>query len=565
MIKIRKATYTFMIGLIASFATPYHSPASAAQINADSEITAVTVFPDRAMITRTAKLNLAQGSNEIIIGGLPAGLQKDSIRVKGKFSGSKVQIGSIDTKDIFKSEVVGADQQTLTNDIEKLNDRKRTLDDKIKVQRAKLKFINEITIKNAQNISDTNGKTVINVIKPGEWKNAWDILSNGAAEVYNAIQNSEIEIREIDKQIKQKQHQLSQLDVRKRTVQSTINLSSKGAANGNIEISYMIGGAYWRPVYDARLNSRTSKINLQQKALVWQKTGEDWDNVDVTFSTSTPSYGAVMPKLPNWVIGFMQPRAERKRSFAEKASFAPPARQIPPPPALLAKEIQEEALYDADMITAQAKIGDFSAEYIVSGKSSIKSDDTKKKLALTSSTQKAKLEIHATPKIKDKAFLFAKFTYDGKTPLSTGKASIYRDGAFIGNGHIPLTRPDEEVELSFGVDDKVKVTYNADSAKNSEGGIIEKDKIIDRKSTIIIENYHKKAREITIYDSIPVSKDEEIIVELQKDGTSKPTPNEKDDPKSMIKWKFSLEPSKKKELNLHYRVIYPKDKNIYGL
>ena len=46
-------------------------PAWAADVNAPSRIDAVTVFPDGAQITRTAKVKLDPGSHSIIIEGLP--------------------------------------------------------------------------------------------------------------------------------------------------------------------------------------------------------------------------------------------------------------------------------------------------------------------------------------------------------------------------------------------------------------------------------------------------------------------------------------------------------------
>jgi hypothetical protein len=49
-----------------------------------SRIDAVTVYPDRAMITRTADVDLFSGKQELIIDNLPAYIIDDSVRVMGQ-------------------------------------------------------------------------------------------------------------------------------------------------------------------------------------------------------------------------------------------------------------------------------------------------------------------------------------------------------------------------------------------------------------------------------------------------------------------------------------------------
>ena len=49
-------------------------------------ITTVTVYPDRAMTTRTASLSLKPGSYLVAFENLPPLVQDDSVRVEGKGS-----------------------------------------------------------------------------------------------------------------------------------------------------------------------------------------------------------------------------------------------------------------------------------------------------------------------------------------------------------------------------------------------------------------------------------------------------------------------------------------------
>ncbi|HXE97567.1 MAG TPA: DUF4140 domain-containing protein, partial [Dongiaceae bacterium] len=56
-------------------------------------ITAVTVYPDRALTTRTAELDLKPGSYLVTFDSLPALLQDDSVRVSGKGSAGVTIVG----------------------------------------------------------------------------------------------------------------------------------------------------------------------------------------------------------------------------------------------------------------------------------------------------------------------------------------------------------------------------------------------------------------------------------------------------------------------------------------
>ncbi len=56
---------------------------SAAPIEAPSQISAVTVYADRARVTRTAEVSLPEGESVVRLGGLPADLDPSSVQAGG--------------------------------------------------------------------------------------------------------------------------------------------------------------------------------------------------------------------------------------------------------------------------------------------------------------------------------------------------------------------------------------------------------------------------------------------------------------------------------------------------
>jgi len=57
------------------------------------------------------------------------------------------------------------------------------------------------------------------------------------------------------------------------------------ATYGKIEVNYLVSNAGWIPAYDLRANNTSGPMTITYKAKVFQQTGEDWDNVNLTLST----------------------------------------------------------------------------------------------------------------------------------------------------------------------------------------------------------------------------------------------------------------------------------------
>src|SRR5690606_9278956 len=67
----------------------------------DVPIVAVTVYVDRARVTRRGKFQLAAGEHTLTITNLPRSLEQDSVRAKGQ--GAGVKISGVDVQTQFIS------------------------------------------------------------------------------------------------------------------------------------------------------------------------------------------------------------------------------------------------------------------------------------------------------------------------------------------------------------------------------------------------------------------------------------------------------------------------------
>lgn len=78
---------------------------------------------------------------------------------------------------------------------------------------------------------------------------------------------------------------------------------------------------------------------------------------------------------------------------------------------------------------------------------------------------------------------------------------------------------------------------------------------------ITAENFKRDRVELTIIDQIPVSKSEEIEVEVDR-ITPPPIPDKTSAEKGIMRWKLELASGEKKTAEVRYRVIYPKNTRI---
>ncbi len=102
----------------------YISLSNAAEINADSSIKAVTIYPGSAKITRLSTLGMVPGSNDIVIQGLPINLNQSSLRVTGE-SEADVSLGSIELQRTIQQDII---QEKEKNWVRKLNAYKRNVE-----------------------------------------------------------------------------------------------------------------------------------------------------------------------------------------------------------------------------------------------------------------------------------------------------------------------------------------------------------------------------------------------------------------------------------------------------
>ena len=130
------AKYLATTGLVL-MTTALASPSWAAELDANSTIDTVTVYPDGATVTRVMSLDLASGDSTLVARDFPLSLDPSSLRVEGE-AGARLTIGTIDARPPKAAPPVNLPE--LDKRIEALKDQRADLQGAIDSAAARRKF-----------------------------------------------------------------------------------------------------------------------------------------------------------------------------------------------------------------------------------------------------------------------------------------------------------------------------------------------------------------------------------------------------------------------------------------
>jgi uncharacterized protein (TIGR02231 family) len=333
-----------------------------------------------------------------------------------------------------------------------------------------------------------------------------------------------------------------------------------------LHVTYSVRNARWTPLYDARLDTgakdRKPALELVRRAEITQATGEDWSNVTLGVSTVRVAHGGAAPDLNSLIVQYPQP--QRSRMLGSVSDARDRAAQLAPAmPAPMSEPAENFAkkTEKADEQQATAEIGAFQTAFRIPGRVSVSASEGARSLRIASSIITPDLILRSAPVVDPTAFLEASFVQGEDAPLLPGRVSIYRDGMFVGRGRMAAAGKDETVRLGFGADDKVKIERTVLKHNEGSAGLIVTSKTDERAFKTGVRNGHDFPIRIAIQDQLPVSENEDIVVEMLP-STTPPTTTNFHDKRGVLEWAFEAKPGEVKDINFAWRVRWPKDKGV---
>jgi uncharacterized protein (TIGR02231 family) len=533
------------------------APAFAGEIDVASAIDSVTVYPDAAIVTRVATVDLPQGDSAIVFKDLPLSLDPASLRVSGQ-GAAKIIIGSVDAA--VAPSTAKASNDAIAEKLASLREERARLGSMLDALKAKRAMI--IRYSQAEPTRASGDAKPLDV---SQWSVAWDAVGTALAKLGDELLPAEAKARALDEEIQglEAEQRRPPADAARRA--ASVALNAENATSAQITLSYRVVNVGWRPAYDASLdtNAAAKTVTLARRALLSQRTGEDWSNVALTVSTARVAGMVGAPDLQPIKIDFWQPpivfaaptgAAERSEAPASKAASAQlgpkSAESAPTPPASAVAES-----------TAENRLAAYNAEFKVAGRVSLAGDGAQKSFLLARSDAPATLLFKTAPSLDPTVYLAAHITDDAQAPLLPGDIALHRDGAFVGQAPMAFVPPGDAVDLGFGADDKIKVTRVAVSRKENEPTWYNQTKIETREFKTTVKNWHDFPVKVQVNDQLPYSENTAIAVE-QLSATTPPTEKQVADKRGVMSWTLDLQPGESKEVRLAYRLKWPADRDV---
>lgn len=539
-----------------------------------SSISKVTVYSQGAQIYRTASYSISSGVTEVIIEGISSQIDPKSLQVNA--TGNVIILDS--KYSIFypkptKEELEGLplkirrEISLLEDSLKNLNYDIQDIQDAIDVMVA------------TKNILANNGA----IRGQGKVNDSIPLLKNAIEYYTSKMMEINKEIQKLKRVKGEKVSYRKGMNERLNTLKNyqnnanltikpkgpvhriTITLKTNEYAKGKLNVSYLVSGAGWTPIYDLRSEVASNQVNLSYKAQVFQNTGIDWNEIPLSISTNNPYHNKTKPTLHPWYVDYFvynrynKKEKDRRDNYKESGKLQETTKSLDYDyPAASGTVPAAEELEDAITSDQFVQVVDhiISAEFKIDLPYTIKSNNEQHMVLVKNVDLDAEFKYYSVPKFDASAYLVAQISKLDELQLVPAKANIFFDGSYLGETYLNPSNMDDTLNLSLGKDPNIIVKRTLLKQEC-------KDKVIGTKMerkyayAIEVKNLKSKAIELIIQDQIPITQNTEIEIE-----TLELSKGDLDERTGIIEWKYTIKPKGKKDIKFTYEIKHDKDKNV---
>ncbi len=526
-------------------------------VEIEAPVVGVTVYPDRARVTRRGSARLAAGEHRVRVAPLPLGLHRDSLRVGGR--GAATVLG-VDVTTWRQARSADGQVRELEERSRELAGELAGLDDSYAVEEQRGQFLS--------GLAERAGGTYARALAAGDAEPA-DVAAF-ADSVAGQLADSHGRRRELTRRRTELAEDLAavrrQLEAAhgkrepdRLAAEVTVAVDADDAEL-DLELTYLVDGARWQPSYDLRLVD--DAVTVTWFGLVSQDTGEDWPECVLQLSTARPAAATGVPELSPWYLDRVRPLP---RAAMPAASFGGPP--VPAPPAGPAFEVAvgggaaragapRPKVHES---VATVEQGVSAATYRPARPVAVPADGSAYRATIAVLELPARLDHVTVPVRAAEAHLRATVRNTSAHTLLPGPAAVFHGADFVAATRLPTWAPGEETELALGVDDRVRVERKLGRRAETRA-TLGSTRRRDVEYRISVANHTPRPATVEVRDQLPVSRDEAVVV---REATIAPPPAERTE-LGELTWRLRLEPGDSGEITMGFRVELAKGVELAG-
>ncbi len=321
-----------------------------------------------------------------------------------------------------------------------------------------------------------------------------------------------------------------------------LELAVESAGEVEVEAGYVVPAACWRPRHTARLTQGEDgeRLRFETDASVWQRTGEDWEDVELTFSTARPSRGLEPPRFEDDTV---EARRQEEKVVVEerdvevqevRATGGPPAKPelpgIDDGGSALALAAPHRATVAANGRPYRVELGSFEAP------------------AQSEHLLVAEVACGVIHKVSAKNA--------AAQPILAGPVELVADGSSVGRTSVLFVAPDARFDLGFGPDAAIRTNRGVERVEAKPSAL---SRYAETEHGVVLKlsNIGAEARSFTVRERIPVSEVEQVKVRFNDKATSDGA--KLDEANGFVDWRVNLAAGGTETLKLRYTVARRKN------
>ena len=511
-------------------------------IEAPSQVSSVVLYPWGASVTRLVELSTPAGVHELIVPDLPQGTDPAQLRV----SGDGVRIGSVTLVEGRKpvtGDMTPPEVQAARDTVERLEIALQTREAEVEAIRLRAAAAREQIAFLRALKPETTGAEDLRALSQMVGAEVLAAMQAALAADQDAIaadRGLKSDREELDK-ARQALAALIDEGAGKMTLAATVE------GNGVLQITTFTPNASWQPVYDLRLDRDADSLTLERGVVVSQFSGEDWSGVDLTLSTARPADQSAPSTLWPWLRRIGPP--EELRPMASSAPRSKVQAEYS------ADAAMEGAAEPVMLERAATEMMGATVTYRYGAPVEIRDGVEALRLKLDDIALAPEVVAEAVPARDATAFMVANAQNDSGQVLLPGPATLFADGAMVGQAHLPLTAAGDELRLGFGPIDGIRLERLVPEKTEGDRGVISKSNEMREVAVLKVENLTGEAWPVRVIDQVPYSEQEDLVI--RHTATPPATETDLDGQRGILAWDFELDAAETKEIRLETTLSWP--------
>ena len=524
-------------------------PSFADTISVPSKATSAIIYGEGAQVTHAVDVDIPAGQHELVFTDLPPGIDLDLLRLSSR----DVKIGAVRYRDDYvpplsdkTTPAIDAAEdliEDIKSEIEAVKDRARRAELEGEAAADRISFLK------ALGDNDSLPST------PDDLRNVARMIGEETLAARQAQMDAEVKARDIREELEDLEEDLADAKAALRALVPepedkpllTVSISAAEPIKfANLEVSYFTW-AQWRPVYDIRLDTEpAAQVTFDRSFWIYQESGENWDGIDLTLSSETPSAQLDPNELWPDLRRLIDPEAFQQKRVRTLNS--------------LAADSVAEPVVEAPVIVAESAVAAVAAglgvEYRFSAPVSIANGADNLRIPFDSLTFDAEVKARAVPFFDDTAYLMAKFTNTSAEPLpASDQGARLFEGTLVGQGRTSLITAGEEVEIGFGAIDGLKIERTVINRAEGDRGLINRSNEQVERVRIDLENLTDRTWMVELRDRVPFSEQEDLKITYAADPS--PDLEAVDDKRGVLQWNIEMEPGNQASVNTSFKMTWP--------